>query len=367
MKILVVEDTYPSLYLIQSVLAGGGYEVVTAENGSVALEMLRHQRVDLIISDVLMPQMDGFQFCQEVKTNSALKHIPFVVYTATYTAAEDEAFARNLGADAFLIKPMDAAPLLRTIRALIERGSAEAPVLLPTTKMQQELEYVKQYNVRLVQKLESKLEQLDDANRQLRNSENLFHTLAQLAPVGIFQIDRAGHLLYVNSQWSEITGLSPENASGASWLAALHPEDRERVTRAWNDALAATQPFQAEFRFLHADGSATWVWAQARPLPRVAGDTEAYVGAFTDATRQKRLEEEKTLIQLRLQQAQKLEAIGTMVGGIAHDFNNLLGAILGYAELAQHSLPSGLQVHDDLTQLIRAAQRPRSDTANLVV
>ena len=103
-------------------------------------------------------------------------------------------------------------------------------------------------------------------------------------------------------------------------------------------------------------------------MPHANGDVEAYVGAFTDVTRQKRLEEEKALIQARLQQAQKLEAIGTMVGGIAHDFNNLLGAILGYAELAQHGLPPGVQAHDDLTQLIlRRPARPRIDAANPVV
>src|SRR5581483_9378961 len=168
------------------------------------------------------------------------------------------------------------------------------------------------------------------------------------------------------SRWGEITGLSPEDGSGTAWLAAVHPDDRERVTRAWNEAVAAGQPFQAEFRFRHGDDAVTWVWGQARPLPHEGGEAAAYVGAFTDATRQKRLEEEKAQMQARLHQAQKLESIGTMVGGIAHDFNNLLGAILGYAELAQHSLPVGAQVHDDITQLIRAAHRARDLTQQIL-
>ncbi len=101
-------------------------------------------------------------------------------------------------------------------------------------------------------------------------------------------------------------------------------------------------------------------------MPTSPGDPDTYVGTFTDVTRQKQLEEDKTQMQARLYQAQKLEAIGTMVGGVAHDFNNLLGAILGYAELAQHGLPLGLQVQDDLNQLIRAAQRARDLTQQIL-
>ena len=120
MKILVVEDTYPSR-------SDPKPPVGRRLRGRFGRERqrgpgdLRNQPIDLIISDVLMPQMDGFQLCREVKTIRR-EHIPFVVYTSTYTSAEDEAFARSLGADAFLVKPADAATFLRRIRALIARG-----------------------------------------------------------------------------------------------------------------------------------------------------------------------------------------------------------------------------------------------------
>ncbi len=297
MKILVAEDTYPSLYLIQSLLAGAGYEVVTAENGAEALEKLRGEQVDLIISDILMPQMDGFQLCREVKAHPGLRHIPFVVYTATYTGNEDAAFARSLGADAFLIKPLEALPFLRTIRELLERGYAEQPPAVspteglphldqpppvsPSEELRhldqpppvspseelQHLDYFKQYNVRLIKKLESKVEDLDEANRRLRKSENLFHTLAQLAPVGIFRIDKGGSLLYANTLWSELTGQAPKSAAGISWLKALHPDDRDRVTRDWHEALTAGLPFEAEKRISDAGGSTIGSGARRGPCP----------------------------------------------------------------------------------------------------
>lgn len=369
MKILVAEDSYPTQHLLQTLLMSHGYQVVTAENGLAALEKLRAEKVDLIISDVLMPEMDGFQLCRAVKTNPAFRHIPFVVYTATYIGAEDEAFARGLGADAFLIKPQEAEPLLQTLRTLLERGFSEQrhlPHAAPL-EMLPELDFFKQYNVRLIKKLEDKVTLLDEAGRQLRSRENLFHTLADFAPVGIFEIDVDGHLLYANTQWSDITGLSLEEAADTSWLTRLHGDDRDRVQHAWTQALAAQRPFQSEFRFLGRHGEITWVWGQARPTPPVNGTAPAYVGAFTDVTRHRRLEEEKTQLQARLYQAQKLEAIGTMVGGIAHDFNNLLSSILGYAELAQHGLPAGGHAHDDLNLLILAAERARDLTQQLLL
>ena len=85
MRILSVDDKTENLYLMESMLCGYGYEVVAAHNGIEALQKLEDQQFDMIISDILMPKMDGFQLCREVKKNDKWKQIPFVFYTATYT------------------------------------------------------------------------------------------------------------------------------------------------------------------------------------------------------------------------------------------------------------------------------------------
>src|SRR5438045_3610594 len=84
MKVLVVDDSDVNLFLLENWLRRGSYDVRSAKNGVEALERLEHELVDLIVSDVLMPKMDGFELCHQVKSNPRTQHIPFVFFSADY-------------------------------------------------------------------------------------------------------------------------------------------------------------------------------------------------------------------------------------------------------------------------------------------
>ncbi|MDQ1330842.1 MAG: hypothetical protein QG578_1107, partial [Thermodesulfobacteriota bacterium] len=84
-RILIADDNSTNLYMLESLLKGHGFEVTLAENGKDALDKARLNPPDLIISDILMPLMDGYTLCRHLKSDEQLKHIPFVFYTATYT------------------------------------------------------------------------------------------------------------------------------------------------------------------------------------------------------------------------------------------------------------------------------------------
>ena len=112
MKILVVDDKPENLHLLRALLQGHGHEVAEARHGAEALVKARQSPPALIISDLLMPVMDGYTLLRHWKGDEQLKQIPFVVYTATYTEPKDERLALDLGADAFLLKPTEPEPFI---------------------------------------------------------------------------------------------------------------------------------------------------------------------------------------------------------------------------------------------------------------
>ena len=167
MKMLIVDDKEENLYMLEALLKGSGYEVVSAINGVEALERLQKDTFDMIISDILMPRMDGFQLCRECKSDNRLKKIPFVFYTATYTEKKDEEFGLSLGALRYLIKPMEPESLLEIIENILEDYKKDllVPTELPVEK--EEVVYLKGYSERLIKKLDRKVIQLDEANKTL--------------------------------------------------------------------------------------------------------------------------------------------------------------------------------------------------------
>jgi len=167
MKILSVDDKVENLYLIEAMLKGAGYQVVSAHNGVEALEQLGHVKFDLIISDILMPQMDGFELCHRIKQSEALRHIPFIFYTATYTEKKDEELGLRLGAARFIIKPLEPEQFLAILRQVIQEYEAGHLVSAPPRGENEEV-LLKAYNLRLVRKLDRKVQQLDLAAQQLR-------------------------------------------------------------------------------------------------------------------------------------------------------------------------------------------------------
>ncbi len=169
MRILSVDDNAENLYLLETMLRSCGYEMVSAHNGVEALEQLERERVDLIVADILMPQMDGFELCREVKRREALRHIPFVFYTSTYTDKKDEELGLRLGASRFIMKPVEPEDFLEDIRDVMrEYESGRLPPVAPPPEKEAVL--LKVYNQALVRKIEAKVEQLEESERTLQEA-----------------------------------------------------------------------------------------------------------------------------------------------------------------------------------------------------
>ncbi len=170
MRILSADDKAENLYMLEALLRGHGHEVDSASDGLEALRLAQSGAYDFIVSDILMPRMDGFQLCRELKKDPRLRGIPFVFYTATYTDPKDAAFALSLGADRFLIKPMEPDQFLAATAAVMAEAAHRTPQSASSEDHVPEDEsiYLKEYNARLVSKLEKKMLDLEAANRALR-------------------------------------------------------------------------------------------------------------------------------------------------------------------------------------------------------
>jgi len=189
MRILIVDDKSENLYLLEMLLKGGGYEVVAAANGAEALKKLHAQGFDLIISDILMPVMDGFQLCREVKKEEDLKGIPFVFYTATYTNKKDEDFALQLGADLFIRKPMEPDKFIEIVHGvLVDVKGDKIKPKEPTVK--EEGAVYKLYSERLVKKLEQKMLDLEKAHEYIEHINSVLNAIRAVNQLIIVEKDR---------------------------------------------------------------------------------------------------------------------------------------------------------------------------------
>ncbi len=166
-RVLIVDDKQENLYLLRSLLQSHGCVVDEARQGAEALDKALQAPPDLIISDLLMPVMDGYTLLRRWKAHERFRTIPFVVYTATYTGPKDERLALDLGADAFIVKPVEPEPFMAHIEEVLAKktGGALPPARVPDDH---QLGLLKEYSGVLIHKLEKKVFQLEQANRELQ-------------------------------------------------------------------------------------------------------------------------------------------------------------------------------------------------------
>ena len=193
----------------------------------------------------------------------------------------------------------------------------------------------------------------------LMASEERYRVLTELSPVGVFEADDEGRCTYVNARWSQYAGLSEAQALGDGWIAALHPEDRDRVIADWRRDVAQNDLRSLEFRFQAPDGTVTWLLGQVQAVADADGRTIGQIGTLTDTTQRRQAEE-------ALARASKIEAIGQLSGGVAHDVNNMLGIILTQAELLQPLVAGNAKARKCVEAVIRGVNRGAGLTRRLL-
>lgn len=286
MKVMVVDDQANSRLLLHDLLASQDYVSVQAEDGQAAWDMMHRERPDMVITDILMPRMDGFELCKKIKLDPELGGTAVIFYSAAFVAPEDERLAMDLGASRFVIKPSEPLAFLDIIDAVMEQqrsGTLPTPERLSASLA--ELDF--RHQERLVHALQGKIQELESSRRA-------FTTLIGNLPGMVYRCRNEPDwtMEFVSEACLELTGFPPEalvDNRDVAYGQLILADDRDRVWQAVQAARAENRAFQIEYRIRRRDGAVIRVWEQGRCVDLGATD-ERIEGYITDVTAQRRAE-----------------------------------------------------------------------------
>jgi two-component system, cell cycle sensor histidine kinase and response regulator CckA len=309
-NILVVDDKVENRLLLGKLLKKNGYKVILTANGAEALAAAIKNLPDLVISDVLMPVMDGFILCRKWRKNKKLQKIPFIFYTGTYTDPKDKEFALSLGADRYIIKPQEMNNFLGMIKETIDnyRVAIERPMppLAPKEKV-----LLREYNEVLVRKLKNKMTQFEAGEKELREKnaalekkiqkhklvekklrqiEEQFKLISENVEDMIAILDLDGKRIYNNLSYEPILG-DVQLLKGTDSFQEIHPDDRENIRNIFQETIKTGKGQRTEYRFIKKDGSISFIESQGNVIRDDKGNVTNVVVVSRDITNRRKAEE----------------------------------------------------------------------------
>jgi len=270
-KILLVDDRHENLLALAAILEPLGQELVRAESGEEALRQLLHEDFALILLDVQMPDLDGFQTAALIKQRERTRHVPIIFLTAISKEAEHVFRGYEAGAVDYLMKPIDAHVLRAKVSVFIHLWHAREDA-----------------------RRSAELLRLQELAAERRESEERYRSLAEALPQIVWTTDGEGRTTYFNERWYEYTGVDRTAPLQASVF--IHPEDLADAIARWDEARDSGGIFESEYRFRRADGIYRWQLARALPLHDAAGTITGWVGTATDIEDRRRMEERERFL-----------------------------------------------------------------------
>jgi PAS domain S-box-containing protein len=248
--ILVVDDNADMRSHIRSILSDR-FEVITSGNGKDALKKIEKRLPDVVLTDIMMPVMDGFELLKEIKSNKATANIPVILLTAR-AGEESKIEGWEMGADDYLVKPFSSRELSARITSQI---------------------------------------QTQRIRRQVERNEMEFRQLANTMPQLVWVANNRGEIIYFNDRINEFDGVTKRDDGTWSWEGVLHPEDLEGTKQAWANALQRESAFEKENRMLLKDGTYKWYLSRSSPQKNESGQLICWYGTSTYIHDQKLFEE----------------------------------------------------------------------------
>ena len=303
--ILVADDVDENRYMLTSLLKGNGYDVIVAVDGAEALRLAQSAPPDLIVTDIMMPEMDGFELCRRWKQDDRLRRIPFVIYTATYTDPKDERLALSLGADRFLVKPQRPEAILRVVHKILEVAGRD-PDAVRVGAGDDEVALLHQHREALMRKVEKKVLDLESevdrrkaVEAELREKERKYRLLAENSLDVVWSMDLDGRLTYVSPSIQKLQEFTPEKIMELPLREYLGPAvpkmcDEEVLQSAADSAAGRPQVRSGIFELEQPrkDGSTVWVETSVNVMRDEKGNSIGVQGVSRDVSKRRQAEQD---------------------------------------------------------------------------
>ncbi|MGZ9113072.1 MAG: response regulator [Brevundimonas sp.] len=351
-RVLIVDDDERNAFAAREALEVLGHELVIARSGEEALRLLLHQEFAVILLDLHMPGMDGYETAKLIREHPRTRDTPIVFVTAVF---RDEAHifqAYTAGAVDVVFKPVDPFILRSKVAILVELHLKT----LEVRRQAEEQHALLEANARIT---EEKLA----AELALRDARERQDTILKSLPV-VFTSRTSAHpfaALFVSDSIAPLTGFAPSRFVDEPeiGLGRIHPDDVAGVINCLMQA-STTGAYACEYRWQCSDGTWRTFLDQGVWVPDANGGEGEILGTLLDVTDRRQLEE-------HLAQARKMEAVGQLTGGVAHDFNNLLTVVLGNADILLRRLGDDEpRIARQLMSIRSAAERGQTLTRQLL-
>jgi PAS domain S-box-containing protein len=351
MNLLIVDDHPTNLKLLRAQLEAEGHAVFEAHDGVDALALLERQRVDGVISDILMPRMDGYRLCYEIRMNERLHDLPVIIYTSTYTSPVEERLALDMGADKYLKKPVSVETIITALHEVIAK-----PHAAPHAKALVEVEVLKQYNERLVSKLKEKNTELQAQTEALR----LPSAALTAAANAILIANRDGTIVWVNPAFTTLTGYTLAEAVGKNSRDLVKSGQQERAVyeEIWATILAG-RVWHGQLVNRRKDGSLYPEEQTITPVRDAHGEITHFIAIKQDLSERKHAEEALRASERKFQSVFEQAAAGVIIAkgprGQFVNVNRRFCEMLGYSaeellQLTAHDITHPDDIAKDIDQ-----------------
>lgn len=346
-KLLIIDDSPKNIQVVANFLQNEGYDLSFATDGREAMQILSKEPFDLILLDVVMPLIDGFEVCKEISSNANYKDIP-ILFLTVKTDPDSIIKGFESGGVDYITKPFNPYELLARIRTHLRLKTVQKQFKDNNIKLIEEVS-LRHKAEKQLKNMNTELEyKIKERTKQIYRLAGIIDQLYE----SVIITNKDGIIEYVNKAFEADSGFKSEEVIGdiPRFL------EKGKFSEGFYDDIWTTiksgKTWRGFFSNNKKDGTPFDEEITVVPILNHGNEPDGYFSLKRDVSNQKNLE--KQLIN-----SQKMEAIGTLAGGIAHDFNNILTAIIGFTEIVKYEMEQKNFDCPRINEVLKASDRAK--------